>query len=131
MPWFDMVEGSSSLREVLRNVAKERVPRGSDTGRESWRERELVACEEARSRRRGQHQRGHAREAWADRREMGRDLQHVLCFLAQRIAQRVGVAVPERVAPFRAGVELQDSLTVSAADSRRRARNNRGRSTAG
>jgi hypothetical protein len=78
------------MQEVLQIVAKKGCPRpGGKIGdrNRKLRRRRLVAGEETRSRRRGQHLRSDAGGPRSERYGMEPGVPHLLCFLAARIAQ--------------------------------------------
>ena len=78
------------MQEVLQIVAKKVVPgllERSETRTDKLRRRRLVAGEETRSRRRGQHLRSDAGGPRSERYGMEPGVPHLLCFLAARIAQ--------------------------------------------
>jgi hypothetical protein len=78
------------MQEVLQIVARKGLPgrvERSETRTESLARRRLVAGEETRSRRRGQHLCSDAGEPRSERYEMEPGMPHLLCFLAARIAQ--------------------------------------------
>jgi hypothetical protein len=78
------------MQEVLQIVAKKDCPRPGgyigDPDRK-LRRRRLVAGEETRSRRRGQHLRSDSAGPRSERYGMEPGVPHLLCFLAARIAQ--------------------------------------------